>query len=83
MRGSVILLGGDPGIGKSTLLMQASAAMAGTGQRVAYIMLDLTRRGRDVRAFIQNLESWLIRAAAQFGVEAGPREGRVGPDRGR
>ncbi|MEA1941618.1 MAG: lipoyl(octanoyl) transferase LipB [Pseudomonadota bacterium] len=50
----------------------------GPGQRVAYIMLDLTRRGRDVRAFIQNLETWLIRAAAQFGVEAGPREGRVG-----
>ncbi len=50
----------------------------GPGQRVAYVMLDLTRRGRDVRAFIQNLEAWLIGAAAQFGVVAGPREGRVG-----
>ena len=37
VRGSVILLGGDPGIGKSTLLMQASAALAMQGQRVAYI----------------------------------------------
>ena len=57
----------------------------GPGQRVAYIMLDLTRRGRDVRAFIQDLERWLIGAAAQFGVEAGPREGRVGVwvDRGQ
>ena len=50
----------------------------GPGQRVAYVMLDLTRRGRDVRAFIQSLERWLIGAAAQFGVEAGPRDGRVG-----
>ncbi|MGF3023527.1 DNA repair protein RadA [Methylobacterium aquaticum] len=37
VRGSVILLGGDPGIGKSTLLMQASAALAKRGERVAYI----------------------------------------------
>jgi DNA repair protein RadA/Sms len=37
VRGSVILLGGDPGIGKSTLLMQASAALAKSGHRVAYI----------------------------------------------
>lgn len=50
----------------------------GPGQRVAYVMLDLTRRGRDVRAFIQNLEKWLIGTAAQFDVVAGPREGRVG-----
>ena len=50
----------------------------GPGQRVAYVMLDLTRRGRDVRKFIQSLEAWLIGAAAQFGIEAGIREGRVG-----
>src|SRR3954453_22202699 len=37
VRGSVILIGGDPGIGKSTLLMQTSAALASAGQRVAYI----------------------------------------------
>ena len=50
----------------------------GPGQRVAYVMLDLTRRGRDVRALIQSLEKWLIATAAQFDVVAGPREGRVG-----
>ena len=50
----------------------------GPGQRVAYVMLDLTRRGRDVRKFIQSLEAWLIGAAAQFGIEADIREGRVG-----
>lgn len=57
----------------------------GPGQRVAYVMLDLTRRGRDVRAFIQSLEKWLIGTAAQFDVVAGPREGRVGVwvDRGQ
>jgi len=38
--GSVILLGGDPGIGKSTLLMQASAALANKGERVVYISGD-------------------------------------------
>src|SRR5215204_3447011 len=37
VRGSVILIGGDPGIGKSTLLMQVSAALAGAGRRVVYI----------------------------------------------
>ena len=37
VRGSVILIGGDPGIGKSTLLIQACAALAGAGQRVVYI----------------------------------------------
>jgi lipoyl(octanoyl) transferase len=50
----------------------------GPGQRVAYVMLDLTRRGRDVRRFIRDLERWLIASAAQFGVTAGPRDGRVG-----
>ena len=57
----------------------------GPGQRVAYVMLDLTRRGRDVRAFVRALENWLIGAAAQFGIEAGPRDGRVGVwvDRGQ
>jgi lipoyl(octanoyl) transferase len=41
-------------------------------------MLDLNRRGRDVRAFVRGLEAWLIGALANFGVEAGVREGRVG-----
>jgi len=50
----------------------------GPGQRVAYVMLDLNQRGRDVRAFVRGLEQWLIGALADFGVEAGVRDGRVG-----
>ncbi|QBX38916.1 lipoyl(octanoyl) transferase LipB [Brevundimonas sp. S30B] len=50
----------------------------GPGQRVAYVMLDLNRRGRDVRGFVRGLEAWIIDALDRFGVEAGPREGRVG-----
>lgn len=50
----------------------------GPGQRVAYVMLDVGARGRDVRAFVQNLEAWIIAALSAFNVEAGPREGRVG-----
>lgn len=50
----------------------------GPGQRVAYVMLDVGARGRDVRAFVANLEDWIIRALAAFNVDAGVREGRVG-----
>ncbi|MFK0298712.1 lipoyl(octanoyl) transferase LipB [Brevundimonas sp. NPDC090276] len=50
----------------------------GPGQRVAYVMLDLNGRGKDVRAFVHGLEDWIIGALDQFGVEAGMREGRVG-----
>jgi lipoyl(octanoyl) transferase len=50
----------------------------GPGQRVVYLMLDLNQRGRDVRAFVAALEGWLITALAGLGVEAGPREGRIG-----
>ncbi len=50
----------------------------GPGQRVAYLMLDVGARGRDVRAFVANLEAWIIRALAAFNVDAGVREGRVG-----
>jgi lipoyl(octanoyl) transferase len=50
----------------------------GPGQRVAYVMLDLTRRGRDVRAFVAGLEAWLIAALAQLGVAAFTAPGRVG-----
>lgn len=50
----------------------------GPGQRVAYVMLDLNRRGKDVRAFVHGLEDWIIGALGQFGVQAGMREGRVG-----
>ena len=50
----------------------------GPGQRVAYVMLDLNRRGRDVRAFVQKLEAWVIAALAEFNVTGETREGRVG-----
>jgi len=50
----------------------------GPGQRVAYVMLDLTARRRDVRAFVAALEAWVIGALAEFNVEGGLREGRVG-----
>lgn len=58
----------------------------GPGQRVVYVMLDLNRRGRDVRGFVRALEDWVIRTLADFQVTGERREGRVGiwvvrPDR--
>jgi len=50
----------------------------GPGQRVAYVMLDLDRRGRDVRAFVHALEEWIIQTLAEFAVTGERREGRVG-----
>jgi len=50
----------------------------GPGQRVAYVMLDLGRRRRDVRAYVAALERWLIAALKPLGVEAETREERVG-----
>lgn len=50
----------------------------GPGQRVAYVMLDLNRRGRDVRAFVRGLEGWIIGALDRLDVPAGVRDGRVG-----
>jgi lipoyl(octanoyl) transferase len=50
----------------------------GPGQRVAYVMLDLSRRGADIRQFICQLEEWLIRTLSHFGVDGGRRQGRVG-----
>lgn len=50
----------------------------GPGQRVAYVMLDLNQRGKDVRGFVHGLEDWIIGALDRFGVQAGMREGRVG-----
>lgn len=50
----------------------------GPGQRVAYVMLDLTKRTRDVRAFVAALEGWVIGALDRFNVEGAIREGRVG-----
>jgi len=50
----------------------------GPGQRVAYVMLDLNARGKDVRAFVRGLEQWIIGALGEFNVAADVREGRVG-----
>lgn len=50
----------------------------GPGQRVVYTMLDVGKRGRDVRAFVQQLETWVIATLAEFNVRGEIREGRVG-----
>ena len=50
----------------------------GPGQRVGYVMLDLSRRKKDVRAFVHDLEEWLIETLASFNVKGERREGRVG-----
>ena len=50
----------------------------GPGQRVAYVMLDLRERGRDVRQFVQSLEAWVIGALAAFNVVGQLRDGRIG-----
>lgn len=50
----------------------------GPGQRVAYVMLDVGARGRDIRAFVASLEQWIINALDAFNVDAGVRDGRVG-----
>ncbi|HET7409843.1 MAG TPA: lipoyl(octanoyl) transferase LipB [Paracoccaceae bacterium] len=50
----------------------------GPGQRVAYVMLDLDRRGRDLRRFVGGLEAWVIAALAEFQVRGERRDGRVG-----
>jgi lipoyl(octanoyl) transferase len=59
----------------------------GPGQRVVYVMLDLKRRGPDVRRFVATLEEWIIRSLAAFNVRAERREDRIGvwvrrPDKG-
>ena len=50
----------------------------GPGQRVVYVMLDLNTRGRDVRLFVQALESWVIGTLAAFNIRGERRAGRVG-----
>ncbi|MCC5999373.1 MAG: lipoyl(octanoyl) transferase LipB [Pararhodobacter sp.] len=50
----------------------------GPGQRVVYVMLDLNRRGRDVRRFVCTLEDWVIATLAEFNVRGERRAGRVG-----
>ena len=59
----------------------------GPGQRVAYVMLDLRRRGPDVRRFVATLEEWIIRTLAHFDVRGERRHDRIGvwvrrPDKG-
>jgi lipoyl(octanoyl) transferase len=50
----------------------------GPGQRVAYVMLNVGRRGHDVRKFVQDLEHWVIATLDQFNVKGEIRDGRVG-----
>lgn len=50
----------------------------GPGQRVGYLMLDLDRRGRDIRCFVHALEGWLIASLADLGVDARRELGRIG-----
>jgi len=50
----------------------------GPGQRVAYSMLDLKRRGQDVRRYVATLEEWIIRTLAAFDVRGERREDRIG-----
>ena len=50
----------------------------GPGQRVAYVMLDLSRRGRDVRAFVQALENWMITALDALGVSGERHDEQIG-----
>jgi len=50
----------------------------GPGQRIAYVMLDLDRHGRDVRCHVWRLEEWMIRTLARFNVKGERRDGRIG-----
>lgn len=50
----------------------------GPGQRVVYVMLDVGKRGRDVRRFVQDLEHWVIATLASFTIKGEIKEGRVG-----
>lgn len=50
----------------------------GPGQRIAYVMLDLRRRGQDLRRYVHGLEAWAILSLARLGIKGERREGRVG-----
>lgn len=59
----------------------------GPGQRVAYVMLDLRQRGRDIRCLVQGLEQWVIDTLETFNIRGERRDGRIGvwvrrPDKG-
>jgi lipoyl(octanoyl) transferase len=55
----------------------------GPGQRVGYLILDLEKRGRDIRRFVYSLEGWMIAALGRLGVEARREPGRIGIWTGR
>ena len=50
----------------------------GPGQRIAYVLLDLDRYGRDVRCHVWRLEEWMIRTLRRFGIRGERRDGRIG-----
>jgi len=50
----------------------------GPGQRVGYVMLDLEKRGKDIRCFVHQLEQWMIDTLSELGVDAHRAEGRIG-----
>jgi len=50
----------------------------GPGQRVVYVMLDLNKRGKDVKKFVKNLETWIALTLSEFNIIGQSREGRVG-----
>ena len=50
----------------------------GPGQRIAYTMLDLNKRGKDVRKYVHSLEEWIIQTLAEFDVKGERRKDRVG-----
>jgi lipoyl(octanoyl) transferase len=50
----------------------------GPGQRIAYVMLDLRARGGDLRRYVHDLEDWISRSLARFGVKGERRDGRIG-----
>ncbi len=55
----------------------------GPGQRIGYLVIDLAKRGRDVRRYVAGIERWLIAALADLGVEARQEPGRIGIWTGR
>jgi lipoyl(octanoyl) transferase len=50
----------------------------GPGQRVGYVMIDLEKRGKDIRRFVHSLEGWMIDTLAELGIEAHRAPGRIG-----
>jgi lipoyl(octanoyl) transferase len=50
----------------------------GPGQRIGYLMIDLNKRGRDIRCFVHAVEGWIIATLAKLGIEARREPGRIG-----